>query len=240
MDTTESFSLTEHFQNKIRIVIGDGYPLMRLGLRTIIEKQQDLEVVAEASDVPELLATVASLHPDIIIMDQLLPGFGIDTTSPIKQIFETSPSSKVLILSDFGNIEQLRTIMKEGASDYIKKNAAGDEIIYFIRSIKLGFNPYLTKKIYKDNLRVTLGETEKIVLVNSNEITVKELDMLRAIYNGKSNKEISAITGNNISLTKAKLSTLFTKLGVSSRTEAISVCLRSGILTLKDLADQII
>lgn len=223
--------------SKIRIIIADRYPMPRLGLRITIEKQQDLEVVAEAVDLSELLETITHLHPDIVIVDEQLIGPGIDITRLMEKMKDKTHNTKMLILTNFRDIQHLNQLISEGTS-YLKKTAIADEVVYFIRSMITGINPYVRKKLYNDNSIVKLNESKKLILMNSNEITPKELEILKSIYNGKTNKEIASIMGNNVPTTKAHINTLFTKLGVSSRTEAVSLCLKSGILTLRDLNEQ--
>jgi len=231
---TQQIDIVKNQPETIKIIIADEYPILRQGLRSFIEQQRDLNLIAEVVDGTELVEATSNLQPDVIIADEFLPGLDCNI---IRHLSDSYQKTKIIILTDHRNIPHLQSIVLAGASDYLTKKARGDEIVHFIRSVILGTNPFSkgVPSIYKDDFRIAFKKNNALTISIVNELCERELDIIKMIYRGKSNKEISKKLGINLSYIKAIISNIFTKVGASSRTDAISICLKTGILTLEDL-----
>jgi two-component system, NarL family, response regulator LiaR len=228
---TEINISTENAPKKIRIILADDHPLMRQAIRMWLEKQQDLEVIAEASDGREAIDIALKLQPDIVIMDISMPKInGLEAT---KEIVSRCPDTQVLVLTVHTDDEHIRGMLQAGISGYIFKNAPGEDIVRAVRSVYSGESVLIPNEPFdiKDlNFNIKPLPKNKI-----NDLSVRELKILKYVANGLSNKDIASQLGLSIRSVKAILTSVFIKLGVASRTEAISIGLKSGILTLDDL-----
>jgi DNA-binding NarL/FixJ family response regulator len=138
VDTLSATNLVLNRLQKTRIILADDHPLMRQALKMWIDKQQDLEVVAEASDGKEAVNIASKLHADIVIMDISMPKVsGLEAT---KQIVSRCPNTKVLVVTVYTDKEHILGILRAGASGYLTKNSPGEEIIHAIRAVTSGEN----------------------------------------------------------------------------------------------------
>jgi DNA-binding NarL/FixJ family response regulator len=224
---SESGQSKANFQ-QTRIIIADDHPLMRNALKMWIEEQQDLKVIAEATNGKEAVEICAKLHPDLVIMDINMPILnGLEAT---KQIVAKCPETEVLVVTVHSDNEHILSIMRAGASGYLTKNSSGEEIVHAVRTVIAGEN-VLPSTIPLADVDLALSpDTDK-----SKGLTARELSLLRLLAAGLPNKEIAMRLGISLRRVKANLTTLFVKLGVSSRTEAVSTALKSGVLTLQDI-----
>jgi DNA-binding NarL/FixJ family response regulator len=219
-------------KKKIRIVLADDHPLMRQAIRMWIEKQQDLEVQAEASDGKELIDIATKLHPDIVVMDISMPKVnGLEAT---RQIMSKCPGTEVLVLTVHMDSQHVNGMLQAGASGYLTKNASGEQIVHAIRAVASGEN-ILSPNLLYDAVEDFLDNTKAVSIDKSNEFTPRELYILKLVSKGMNNKEIATELGLSLRGVKAKLTTIFIKLGARSRTEAICISLKSGILSVSDL-----
>jgi DNA-binding NarL/FixJ family response regulator len=218
--------------DNFKIIVADEYPIIRQGLRSIIEQQFDLNVVADVINGKELVEAASKLRPDVIITDEYLPDFDCNT---IRELTRDTQNVKIVVLTDHKNVPHLHSLVVAGASDYLTKKARGDEVVHFIRSVILGTNPLLKNIPIFSDMKIAVNKSNSIAIITVNDLSERELAILKMIYRGKSNKEIGETLGINLSYIKAIISNIFTKMGASSRTDAISICLKAGILTLEDL-----
>ncbi len=217
----------------IRILLVDDHPLVRRALRDLLEKEPDLEVVGEAGDGLEALHMTAEHHPDIVIMDISMPNMnGVEAT---KQIKSSNPFVVVLILTVHTDVETIFSILQVGASGYLVKSVFGPEVIRTIRAVMDG-DMVLSREVSQEVLRYGLRHATRPVKPVSREgLSTKALEILSLAAKGLSNKEIGAELKISEATVKSYFVDLFTKLGVRSRTEAIFVSLKSGLLSLDDL-----
>jgi two-component system, NarL family, response regulator LiaR len=217
---------------KIRIVLADDHPLMRQAIRMWLEKQQDLEVLAEACDGKEAVDVTTKLHPDIVIMDISMPKInGLEAT---RQIMSSCPDTNILVLTVHTDSEHIQGMIKAGASGYLTKDASGEDVVHAVRAVASGEN-LISSKILQDTAKDSLNNISPAALNKLNELTLRELFILRMVARGLHNKDIALKLGISLRGVKANLTTIFIKLGADSRTEAISIGLKSGILTIGDL-----
>jgi NarL family two-component system response regulator LiaR len=218
---------------KTRILLVDDHPLVRRALRDILEREPDLEVIGEAGDGVQAIEMTGQHRPDIIIMDISMPLMnGVEAT---KQIKASNPASAVLILTVHTDVETIFSILQAGASGYLVKSVFGPEVIHTIRAVMDG-DMVLSREVSQEVLKYSLHHATKPVRpVLHERISAKGMEVLSLAAKGLSNTEIGAKLGISEATVKSYFVDVFQKLNVRSRTEAIFVSLKSGILSLDDL-----
>ena len=220
-------------KSKTRIVLADDHPLLRQALRDILEKQPDFEVIAEASNGEEAVKLATEMLPDIVIMDISMPVLnGLEAT---KQIKATNPSIAVLVLTVHSDSEHILSILRAGAGGYLTKSVYGDEVIHAVRALVSGetvLSPAVSQQIFKYAFQHSSKPKD---LGTGNTLSSRELEVLHLAAKGISNKDIAQRLDLSLRTVKGYLAGLFQKLNVASRTEAVIIGLRKGIITLQDL-----
>ncbi len=206
-------------KNSIRILLADDHPSLRAGLAAILASQPDFEVVAEAGTGREVLAQLALHSADVIIVDLRMPdGDGIQT---IKALVKRDPAVRVLVLTTYDNEEDIFAALEAGARGYLLKDTTKEEIITAVRQVHEGkrFLPQAIASRLADRM-VRPG------------LTPRELDVLRLVSRGRANKEIASAMFISEETVKTHMKSLFQKLGVHDRAEAVSVSLQRGLIRL--------
>ena len=199
----------------IRVVLADDHPLIRQAVRMWLEMNEDIKVVAEACDGKEALEVAIRLNPDVVILDVSMPKLnGLEAT---RQIVSRCPT--------------IRGMLQAGASGYLTKTVLGNEVVHLVRAVCAG-ESVLPTTFQNDQNELKTPRPQKTLL---NDLTPRELKILRLVAGGYSNKEIATRMGMSLRGVKAVLTVIYMKLGASSRTEATAVALSSGILSLDDL-----
>lgn len=220
-------------KSKTRIVLADDHPLLRQALRDVLEKQPDFEVIAEASNGEEAVKLATEMLPDAVIMDISMPVLnGLEAT---KQIKATNPSIAVLVLTVHSDSEHILSILRAGAGGYLTKSVYGDEVIHAVRALVSGetvLSPAVSQQIFKYAFQHSSKPKD---LGTGSTLSSRELEVLHLAAKGISNKDIAQRLDLSLRTVKGYLANLFQKLNVASRTEAVIICLKKGILTLKDL-----
>ena len=218
---------------KIRILLADDHVVVREGTRQLLEREPDLEVIGGAGDGEETVALTTELKPDVIIMDIAMPKLsGIEATKKIKSFL---PSVAVLILTAYDYDEYIFALMEAGAAGYLLKSVSGDELIDAIRAVYAGepvLHPVVIRKII-DHLRpheAKPGEGRPLELLSE-----REMEVLRLAAKGMGNKDIAGELFISVRTVQAHLRSIFNKLGVGSRSEAVIYALKRGWFTLDDL-----
>ena len=203
-------------------------------MRDILEKEPDLHVVGEAGDGRQAIEMTEEHRPDIVIMDISMPVLnGVEAT---KQIKASNPLTAVLILTVHTDVETIFSILQAGASGYLVKSIFGPEVIHTIRAVMDGdmvLSPEVSDEVRQ--VRVPARSDSPVKPVPQDRISAKGMEVLSLAAKGLSNKEIGAKLGITEATVKSYFVDVFQKLNVRSRTEAIFVSLKSGILTLDDL-----
>lgn len=218
---------------EIKIMLVDDHPLMRQALRNILERENELKVVGEAGNGQEAIEMAMEFRPDVVIMDINMPVLnGIEAT---KQIKAQCPFISILILTVHTDIETIFSILQAGASGYLTKSVFGPEVVNTIRALIDG-EMVLAPTVSKEVLKYAFQHFTKPVKIEANDkITPKEIEILSLAAKGMSNRDIGTRLGISERTVKSYFVDLFLKLRVRSRTEAIFVSLKSGILTLDHL-----
>lgn len=219
---------------KARILIADDHPLLREAMRNAFEQHKDMEVLGEAGDGEEAVKLASELKPDIVIMDIVMPKIsGIEAT---KQIRKASPTTAVLILTAYNDDRYVIGLLEAGAAGYLLKSASSQTLVDAIRTVLAGesvLHPSIVAKILKYGLQVQAEGGER---KTEKQLTEREIEILKLAGKGMTNKNIAKELFLSIRTVKAHLYSVFNKLGVASRTEAIVTGVREGWLTLEDLS----
>jgi len=220
----------------IRILLADDHAVLREGMRNLLEREKDLEVVGEASDGEEAVRLVSELKPVVVLMDIVMPKLsGIEATKQIKQV---SPATIVLILTAYSDIRYILGLLEAGASGYLLKSARGNEIIGAIRAVCSGesvLDPVVTRKLLERVVGLAQGSGEGST---SGQLTPRETEILRLAARGMSNKDIANALFLSVRTVKAHLTNIFNKMGVGCRTDAIVKGLREGYINLHDIPQE--
>jgi two-component system NarL family response regulator len=204
----------------IRILLADDHPSLRTGLASILSSQPGLAVVAEAGSGRETVEKAAATTPDVLIVDLRMPdGDGIQT---IKELVAANPQVKVLVLTTYDNEEDIFNALEAGARGYILKDTTSEEIIEAVRMIHEG------KRYLPPGIAARLADR-----MIRPALTPRELDVLRLVSRGRTNKEMAAAMFISEETVKSHMKGLFQKLGVHDRAEAVGIALQRGLLRIE-------
>jgi DNA-binding NarL/FixJ family response regulator len=204
----------------VRLLVVDDHPVVRDGLRLMLETQLDMRVVAEAGSGEAALDAYAEHKPDVVIMDLRLPGMsGAQAAAALRQLH---PSARVIILTSFGQDADIQAALKAGVRAYLRKDADRSELLNAIRTVHDG-GRYLPAEI-----RERLAEVPPL-----SDLTRREVEVLERIATGMTNKQIGAALSISEDTVKLHVKNLFGKLDVTDRTQAVAVAAKRGILRLE-------
>ena len=212
---------------KIRIVIADDHALLREGIRAILSKEPDLEVVGEAADGREAVERCKTLLPDIVLMDVAMPGLG--GLEAALEIRRDCPRVKVLVLTQYEDREYVSRFLKAGAAGYVLKKAAGADLASAVRSAQKG-GLVLDPQVARDALR----EPESAEGGDGSDpydgLTDREKQVLKLVAEGKSNKEVASLLGVSVKTAMSHREHVMEKLGLHNRTDLIRFALKKGVI----------
>jgi DNA-binding NarL/FixJ family response regulator len=217
---------------KIRILLADDHALLREGTRELLEREEDLQVVAEAGDGEEAVRLTESQRPDVAIMDIAMPKLnGIEATKRIKSL---CPATAVLILTAYDDDQYIYALLEAGAAGYLLKNVRRRDLIEAVRAVNAGesvLHPVVARKVINRLARASSKPPDEKAL---EQLTEREFGILKLAAKGMSNKDIAAHLSLSVRTVQAHLSTVFGKMQVGSRTEAVVQALQRGWLTIED------
>ena len=202
---------------EVRVLIVDDHAILRDGIRSLLERQDDIVVVGEAGNGLEALSQVSALIPDIVLMDIAMPGMnGIEATHQIKELY---PDVKILVLTQHDNREYIEPLLQAGASGYILKRSGGKEVVNAIRHVyeDSGYlEPGIAQKIISD-----YRQQKSSFLEETPHLTTREKQILNLTISGKSNKEIAQSLGISPKTVSVHRSNIMSKLDVHNSFELI-------------------
>ncbi len=228
-------------KDKITIMIVEDHPLFGQGLRRVLEEEDDLEIIAEVSDGELAVKRAAELQPNVILMDINLPGInGLQAT---REIRASTDRTAIIILTAYHDEEQLFHAIRAGAAAYYPKDVSPAELIRAIREVAKG--NYVIGDTVLSAPQVAnwlLKEFEELAVYEDVEemfmpLSPREMEILRYVAKGASNKEIARALGISRQTVKNHMSSILRKLAVNDRTQAAVLALRRGWIRLQDTID---
>ncbi len=209
----------------IRIVIVDDHAVVRQGIRFLLEKQIDMEVVGESKDGVQGVALVADLLPDVVLLDLIMPK--MDGITAVREIKQSTPSAQIIILTSFYEDEQIFSAIKAGALSYLLKDTSPEALVEAVRAAAQGeatLHPMVATRLLRD-----LQQHSPL-----QELTPRELEVLVRIAHGRSNNEIAVELSIGEGTVKTHVSNILSKLHLADRTQAAIYALQQRLVPLKD------
>jgi DNA-binding NarL/FixJ family response regulator len=208
----------------IRVLVVDDHPVVRQGLIAILGYEPDIEVVGDAADGVEAVRLILERRPDVVLLDLRLPR--LDGVEVMRQVRAQAPQVRFLVLTTYDTDEYIGPALAAGAQGYLLKDALPDELARGVRAVMRGaaaLEPAVAARLLE---RLAEGE-------RGDELSERELEVLRLLVAGASNKAVAAQLSLSENTIKTHISRIFGKLGVQSRAEAVAVALQRGLVPLK-------
>jgi DNA-binding NarL/FixJ family response regulator len=206
-------------QNSIRVLLIEAQTLTRIGIKTILSAQEDIEIVGEAETGAKGFDLFQNLKPDVIVLGLRLPdSCAIDT---IEDYFMTNHRAKIIVLAESAGDAEISKSLKRGALGYVCKDVSETDLVKAIRAVAAG------RKYIPDDIAGILSEN-----FGRDELTPAEQNVLHAIVSGKSNKEIASDSHISENTVKTHVKNIFDKLGVSDRTSAATLAIKRGLVRI--------
>jgi DNA-binding NarL/FixJ family response regulator len=204
---------------KIRVILADDHPVVRDGLAAIVNQQSDMQVVAEAGDGEEALRLFDEHLPDVMVLDLRMPKR--DGVAVVQEVLEKHPKARLLIMTTFDGDEDIFRSLSQGAKGYLLKDAPRTEILSAIRAVSED-RPYTSSSVAAKALQ-RMGKPS---------LTQREMSVLQEIAQGRSNKDIARRLSITEGTAKTHVKSILTKLDAISRTEAVAVAHKRGLIHL--------
>lgn len=232
--------------DKIRILLADDHPILREGLRAVLETQPDFEVIAEAVNGLEAVQLALALQPDILLLDLEMPL--LDGVETIRRLRQQQPQFRIIVFTAFDNDERIIHAVQAGANGYLLKEAPRDQIFSAIRITMAGgslLQPVVASKLLRHmghqsrtGTTGTIGAQGTAYTHSAQHtppyepLTERELEVLNLLAQGMPNKEIASQLVISERTAKFHVSSIMGKLGATNRTEAVSLAAQKGLITL--------
>ncbi|MHC1741018.1 MAG: response regulator [Anaerolineaceae bacterium] len=211
---------------KLRLVLVDDHEVVRLGLKTLLDRHPQFEVVGEAGTAREAIELANRIKPDVVVMDIRLPGVsGIDAC---EEITKANPSVKVIMLTSYSEDEMLFSAIRAGASGYVLKQIGGEDLVKAIESVGRGealLDPAVTQRVIQE-VRRAVKEEEASAFSN---LSQQEKHVLIAVSEGRTNREIAKALFLGEGTVRNYVSSILSKLGVSNRAEAAAYAVEHSL-----------
>jgi DNA-binding NarL/FixJ family response regulator len=211
---------------KQRIILVDDHEVVRLGLKSLLERHPQFEVVGEAASARDALEQVAATEPDVVVMDIRLPGTsGIEAC---EQIVDNYPNTKVIMLTSYAEDEMLFSAIRAGASGYVLKQIASEELIKAIEAVGRGealLDPAVTQRVFQE-VRRAVKEEEASAFAH---LSQQEKHVLLLVSEGKTNREIAKNLFLGEGTVRNYVSSILSKLGVNNRAEAAAYAVEHNL-----------
>jgi two-component system NarL family response regulator len=204
---------------KISVILADDHPVVRDGLAAIVNQQPDMEVVAEAGDGEEAVALYEAHQPDVMVLDLRMPK--LDGVAVVQRVLAAHPKAQLLIMTTYDGDEDIFRSLSQGAKGYLLKDAPRQEILFAIRAVSQD-RPYTSSSIAAIALQRMARPS----------LTQRETGVLQLLAEGRSNKDIARRLKITEGTAKTHVKAILTKLDAMSRTEAVAVAHRRGLVHL--------
>lgn len=215
----------------ISVLLVEDQALVRSGLRALLDKEADIRIVGEATDGEEAIRMVRELQPDLVLMDIKLPK--VDGIEATRQIKAGNGEIEVLVLSAYEDDESVFQAIQAGASGYVLKDITPANLVRAIRAVRSGMStvhPGITRKLLE---RISLMSRARIpgaAPIHSDGLTAREVEILVGIANGASSRELAAKLFVSESTVKSHLRTIYRKINVRDRSQAVAYAIRKGFV----------
>ncbi|BCK44910.1 response regulator transcription factor [Streptococcus suis] len=211
--------------NTIRVMLVDDHEMVRLGLKSYLNLQPDVEVVAEASDGEEGLAKALEVKPDVVVMDLVMPKMtGVEATLALLKEW---PQAQIVILTSYLDNEKIYPVLEAGARGYMLKTSSADEILVAIRKVAIGeyaIETEVEKKVEHHKRHPDLHD----------DLTAREREILTLLAKGYDNQRIADESFISLKTVKTHVSNILSKLAVSDRTQAVVYAFQHGLVAQED------
>lgn len=205
--------------NKTTVLIIDDHAILRMGLASLLNAKKGIEVIGDAANGKTGIQKALKLHPDVIIMDLMMPGMdGAETT---QQLIAKNPDCKILILTTFGTSDGITLALEAGAMGAIMKNCDFGELVTAIRTIAKG------ERYISPDVRCVISKDPPIA-----QLSPRQSEILQSIVRGLSNPDIAKQLGISLDMVKEHTAALFQKLGAANRPEAVAIALKKHLLKI--------
>jgi DNA-binding NarL/FixJ family response regulator len=213
----------------VRVVLVDDQALIRTGFKMILETEDDIEVVGEASDGEQAISVTRSVRPDVVLMDVQMPTMdGLEATGRI--VRDAHVPSRIVILTTFERDDYIFEALRAGASGFLLKNAPSEELVHAVRVVAAGdalLAPSVTRKVIEGFIRRPAHRSNEVEL---RRLTERETEILQLLATGKSNSELAAHLFVGEGTIKTHVSSVLTKLGLRDRMQAVIFAYESGLI----------
>jgi DNA-binding NarL/FixJ family response regulator len=213
----------------VRVVLVDDQALIRTGFKMILESEDDIEVVGEASDGEQAITMTRSVRPDVVLMDVQMPTMdGLEATGRI--VRDANVPSRIVILTTFERDDYVFEALRAGASGFLLKNAPSEELVHAVRVVAAGdalLAPSVTRKVIEGFIRRPAHRSNEVEL---ERLTERETEILQLLATGKSNSELAAHLFVGEGTIKTHVSSVLTKLGLRDRMQAVIFAYESGLI----------
>ncbi len=207
---------------KIKVLLVDDHQVVRQGLRTFLELHDDIEVIGEAADGETAVQLAAKLQPAVVLMDLVMPRLdGIAATRLIKA---AEPEVQVIALTSFAEDDKVIPAIRAGASSYLLKDVSPDALVQAIRAVHRGETP-----LHPDVARKLMEQVRGGTAAVPDQLTARELDVIRLVGQGRSNSEIAEVLVISQKTAKTHISNILGKLGLQDRTQLAIYAIRNGL-----------
>ena len=215
----------------ISVLLVEDQCLVRSGLRALLDQEADIRVIGEAEDGEQAVKMATELQPDLVLMDIKLPKMdGIEAT---RQIKEGNGDVEVLVLSAYEDDESVFQAIQAGASGYVLKDITPSNLVRAIRAVRAGMStvhPGITRKLLERISLMSRARTPGAAPIHSDGLTAREVEILVGVSKGLSSRELAAKLFVSESTVKSHLRTIYRKIGVRDRSQAVAYAIRKGFI----------
>ena len=220
---------------KVRLLLVDDHPIVRSGMRMLFQAEPDLEIIGEADGGAEAIVAVQKLHPDVVIMDVAMPGInGIEATRRIKEL---APETAVLALTMHEDEQYFFEMLKAGASGYIPKRAAPDDLVAAVRVVAQGnvflyatLARFLMKDVAEHGAVASATASADSATVNDDQLTAREREVLACVAEGMTSREIAEALVISVKTVERHRENIMAKLDIHNRVELVKYAMKKGII----------
>lgn len=213
-----------HKKSAIRVLLIDDHPVVREGIRRLLQTQDDISVVGEAGDGHEALRLAQQLLPDVVLLDMQLPG--MHGVLVAQKLLKARSSLQIIVLSAHCDKTFIEQTFALGVAGYLTKDEVPDTVIAAVRGVANGESGWISRRVAAQ----MSGMLRDLRLDQGSTLTAREKEVLRGVLDGKTNKKIAFALGINEKTVEKHLENVFQKLNVASRVEAAVLAVRQGML----------